>query len=73
MFRAHVLIIRTVKILLYSLWYHHNYRWLSGAQIERGLNLCELQAVSANILKFSVRHLFTPAQHTSLFVAAAHL
>ena len=25
-----------VKILLYSLWYHHTYRWTSGAQVERG-------------------------------------
>ena len=34
-----------VKIVLYSLWYHHTYRWLSRAQVERGLsqpsiNLC---------------------------------
>jgi hypothetical protein len=26
-----------VKILLYSLWYHHIYRWPSGAQVERGV------------------------------------
>ena len=26
-----------VKIVLYSLWYHHTYRWPSGAQVERGL------------------------------------
>ena len=38
MFRAHVLIVRRAKIVLYSLWYHHTYRWPSGAQIERGLN-----------------------------------
>jgi len=25
------------KIVLYSLWYHHTYRWPSGAQVERGL------------------------------------
>ena len=36
MFRAHVLIVRRVKIVLYSLWYHHTYRWPSGTQIERG-------------------------------------
>ena len=31
-----------VKIVLYSRWYHHTYRWPSGAQVERGLslNLC---------------------------------
>ena len=27
-----------VKIVLYSLWYHHTYRWPSGAQIERVLS-----------------------------------
>jgi hypothetical protein len=25
-----------VKIVLYSLWYHHTYRWPSRAQVERG-------------------------------------
>ena len=29
-----------VKIVLYSIWYRHTYRWPSGAQVERGLNLC---------------------------------
>ena len=32
-----------VKIVLYSLWYHHTCRWPSRAQVERGqssLNLC---------------------------------
>ena len=27
-----------VKIVLYSLWYHHTCRWPSGAQVERGLS-----------------------------------
>jgi len=27
-----------VKIVLYSLWYHHTYRWLSRAQVERVLS-----------------------------------
>jgi len=26
-----------VKIVLYSLWYRHTYRWPSAAQVERGL------------------------------------
>jgi len=26
-----------VKIVLYSIWYHHTYRWPSGAQVETGL------------------------------------
>jgi hypothetical protein len=29
------------KIVLYSLWYHHTYKWLSRAEVERGLDhLC---------------------------------
>ena len=28
---------QVVKIVLYSIWYHHTYRWPSGAQVERGL------------------------------------
>jgi len=24
------------KIVLYSIWYHHTYRWPSRAQVERG-------------------------------------
>jgi len=26
-----------IKIVLYSIWYHHTCRWPSGAQVERGL------------------------------------
>jgi len=26
------------KIVLYIVWYHHTYRWPSGAQVERGLD-----------------------------------
>ena len=26
-----------VKVTLHILWYHHTYRWPSGAQVERGL------------------------------------
>ena len=26
------------KIVLYSLWYHHTYRWTSGARVERVLS-----------------------------------
>jgi len=28
-----------VKIALHSLWYHHTYRWLSGARVETVLSL----------------------------------
>ena len=31
MFQAHVLIVRRAKIVLYSLWYHHTYRWPTRA------------------------------------------
>ena len=40
MFRAHVLIARRPKIVLYSLWCHHTYRWPSRAQVERGTTSC---------------------------------
>jgi len=26
-----------VKIVLYSIWYHHTCRWLSGVQVESGV------------------------------------
>ena len=31
-FEHHELIVRRSKIVLYSLWYHHTYRWPSGAR-----------------------------------------
>ena len=34
-FEHHVLIVRRSKSVLYSLWYHHTYRWPSRAQVER--------------------------------------
>ena len=37
MFRALRADHQEVKILLYSIWYHHTYRWPSGAQVERRL------------------------------------
>ena len=37
MFRAPCAHRQEVKIVLYSLGYHHTYRWLSRAQVERGL------------------------------------
>jgi len=40
LFQASICFVRAhrqeVKIVLYSLWYHHTYRWPSGAQVERG-------------------------------------
>jgi len=45
MFRAPCAHHQEGRIVLYSLWYHHTYRWPSHAQVERGLdqsslNLC---------------------------------
>jgi len=37
MFRALCAHHQEVKILLYSIWYHHTCRWPSGAQVERSL------------------------------------
>jgi hypothetical protein len=36
MFRALCVHQREVKIVLYSIWYHHTCRWQSGARVERG-------------------------------------
>ena len=36
MFRASFARRQEVKILLYSLWYHHTYRWPSGSQVVHG-------------------------------------
>ena len=38
MFRALRAHLQEVKIVLYSVWYHHTCRWPSGAQVERGLS-----------------------------------
>jgi len=37
MFRALCGHHQEAKTVLYSIWYRHTYRWLSGAQVERGL------------------------------------
>ena len=37
MFRALCAHHQEVKIVLYSIWYHHTRRWPFGAQVERGL------------------------------------
>ena len=37
MFRAPCAHRQEVKIVLYSLWYYHTYRWPCRAQVERGL------------------------------------
>jgi len=35
MFRAPCAHRQEVKVVLYSLWYHHTYRWPSRAPVER--------------------------------------
>ena len=46
-----------VKIVLYSLWYHHTYRWPSRAQVERpdDEHMCSkhVEAWNKLIIKFS--------------------
>ena len=37
MFRALCAHHQEVKIVLYSIWYHHTYRWPPGAQVGGGL------------------------------------
>jgi hypothetical protein len=39
MFRALCAHHQEVKIVLYSIWYHHTCRWTSGAQVESGLKI----------------------------------
>ena len=39
MFRAPCAHHQEAKVVLYSLWYHHTFRWPSRAQVERGLSL----------------------------------
>ena len=36
MFRAPCAHHQEVKIVLYTIWYHHTCRWQSGAQVESG-------------------------------------
>jgi len=38
MFRALRAHHQEVKTVLYSIWYHHNRRWQSGAKVERRLS-----------------------------------
>jgi len=37
MFRALCAHHQEVKIVLYSIWYHHTFSWSSGAKVESGL------------------------------------
>jgi len=57
MFRVHVLIVRRTKIVLYSPWYQHTYRWPSCAQIERLRNKYIEMHGQQNINKLLLLHL----------------
>ena len=48
-----------VKIVLYSLWYHHTYRWPSRAQVERVLWLFTTKYLSKLENKVSVPNVIT--------------
>ena len=41
-----------VKIVLYSLWYHHTYRWPSGAQVVQGTATCMCDDTRGCIVQF---------------------
>jgi len=50
MFRALCAHHQAVKIVLYSIWYHHTCRWPSGAQVESGLRSPDTaRKLSANL------------------------
>ena len=61
MFRARFTNHQSVKILLYSVWYHQNSRWPTGAQVERGiessLNLCTGQPHPGVIIPNTVQYI----------------
>ena len=57
MFRALCAHRQEAKIVLYSLWYHHTYRWPSRAQVERG-----------HIIKFSASSWLILRQNWIVFV-----
>jgi len=49
---------REIKIVLYSIWYRQTCRWLSRAEVERGLvqsslDLCTVYAPPSYIYKYS--------------------
>jgi len=55
MFRALCAHHQEVKIVLYSIWYHHTCRWPSGAQVERGL-WKERPPTGVNVWRLAVRY-----------------
>jgi hypothetical protein len=71
MFRAHVFIVRRAKIVLYTLWYYHTYRWPSRAQIDdEHMCLKHVEALNKLIIKFSasswliLRNLYNEFRYT---------
>ena len=65
-----------VKIVLHNLWYHHTYRWPSGAQVERGLNLCRksnLYSTTSGIITSIGGRLVRRLREDSTCARAGHL
>ena len=50
MFRAPCDHRQEAKIILYSLWYHHTYRWPSGAHVHRLKGRCYFQTLNICIV-----------------------
>ena len=57
-----------VKIALHSLWYHHNYRWPSRAQVEINILWCTVSKTSKTLHvsdSFSLQHQESSTVHTA--------
>ena len=75
MFRAPCAHRQEVKIVLYSIWYHHTYRWPSGAQVERGqVGMHALQPVLFVVCSVqSQTHSAHCTQHTYRSTTCCHI
>ena len=61
MFRSLCAHHQEVKIVLYSIWYHHTCRWPSGAQIERGLSQPVQRTATYHVLIIRMSKLYYTA------------
>jgi len=52
-----------VKFVLYSLWYHHTYRWPSHAQVERDVQSAKYKKNDMKMFLKSSCWLGTPRRH----------
>jgi len=60
MFRALCPHHQEVKIVLYSIWYRHTYRWPSGAQVKSSLNLRTGRPPTGLTIPDAVQYKFDP-------------